>query len=492
MWGESEYGGKSLRKIAEDSGHHFNTVKKYVDRENWNAEYTPRKARESLLDPLKPVIDEWIREDLKRRRKDRRTGTKIYNDLKSDREHGKLLAVGMQSVINYVSRRKKELTKPTYETAMYRLHAMCEAQVDFGDVTVKLPNGAEEVWHELVVSFPWSNAGFAQICRHETKECLTEALQRIFEYIGGVPFRILFDNMSSAVVHIEEHGKRGLTEMFMRFTMHHRFKAEFCNPDSPREKGNVENKVGYIRRNYLLPPPVITDLDAFNRELLDACTKDLNREHYVKKAPIIDLFTAEQEALIELPRERFRVFTLEKVTTDGYSFIRHDNRTYSTSPEYPKCEMWLEIGVSELRVLNSRYELVAVHERRYGNETEPVINFTNYIGTLSRRPRAFLASPFFPTLPESVRSYLKACAYPELKKMLLALVPIIRAGRIGDAAAVLELTSIRTADDFETAFRALTEDPAALPSVTTPNMPQQIPYVPKLDVYSALMGGVGT
>ena len=208
LWGESEYGGKSLRKIAEDSGHHFNTVKKYVDRENWNAEYKPRKARESLLEPLKPVIDEWIREDLKRRRKDRRTGTKIYNDLKNDKEHGKQLAVGMQSVINYVSRRKKELSKPVYETAMYTQHAMCEAQVDFGDVTVKLPNGAEETWHELVVSFPWSNAGFAQICRHETKECLTEALQRIFKYIGGVPFRILFDNMSSAVVHIEEHGKR--------------------------------------------------------------------------------------------------------------------------------------------------------------------------------------------------------------------------------------------------------------------------------------------
>jgi transposase len=464
-------------------------VKKYVDRENWNGEYRARKERSSLLDPLKPLIDEWIREDLKRKRKDRRTGTKIYNDIRSHKEHSGLLCVGKQTVINYVSRRKKELCKKTYDTAMYTLHAMCEAQVDFGDVTVKMPNGTEEVWHELVVSFPWSNAGFAQICRHETKECLTEALQRIFEYIGGVPYRILFDNMSSAVVHIEEHGKRKLTEVFMRFTMHHRFKAEFCNPDSPREKGNVENKVGYIRRNYLLPPPVITDLDAFNRELLDICMNDLNREHYVNKELISDLFAMEQEALIELPRERFRVFTLEKVKTDSYSFLQFDNNRYSTSPEYPNCELWLEIGVSELRVLNGKYELVAVHERRYSRESEPVINFDNYIGTLARRPRAFLNSPFFPTLPESVQACLKSCAYPELKKMLLIFVPIIRAGRIGDAAAVLELAPIRNSDDFEAAFRALTEDTAALPSVTTPNTPQQTPYVPKLDGYNALLGG---
>jgi transposase len=279
----SEYEDMSLREIAQHTGHHFNTVKKYVDMEDWNRLYKPRKERVSLLEPLKPTIDEWIREDLKRSRKHRRTGTKIYNDLAKHEELSQLLAVGKQTVINYVSRRKRELCKKTYQTAMFGLHSMCEAQVDFGEVLVASINGAEEKWHELVVSFPWSNAGFVQVCRYETKECLCEALQRIFEFIGGVPIRILFDNMSSAVVHIEEHGKRQLTEMFMRFTMHHRFKAEFCNPDSPHEKGNVENKVGYLRRNLLLPPPKIENLEAFNRHLLDECMEDLRREHYVKK-----------------------------------------------------------------------------------------------------------------------------------------------------------------------------------------------------------------
>ena len=489
LWGLAEYEGMSLREISNRTGHNFRTVKKYVDKENWNAEYMPRKQRTSLLDPLKPVIDEWLQEDIKKRRKDRRTATKIYNDLCNDAVHNKLLNVKLQTVINYVSVRKKELNKKSYDTAMYGLHKMCAAQVDFGDLTVKLPNGAEEIWHILVVSFPWSNAGFAQICRYETKECLCEALLRIFNYIGGIPHRILFDNMSSAVVHIEEHGVRKLTEMFMRFTMHHRFKADFCNPDSPREKGSVENKVGYIRRNYLLPAPVITDLDELNRELLETCKKDLNREHYVKKELLSDLFTLEQESLIPLPVEHFRVFTLEKVKTDNYSFIHFDNNRYSTSPEYPKCELWLEIGVSELRILNNKYELVVVHERRHKREKEPIINFENYIGTLSRRPRAFLSSPYFPTLPNTVQSYLKNCTYPQLKKMLISLVPIIRAGKINEAAAVLELTSIRTVDDFETAFRALTEDPTILPSVSTPTTPKQIPYIPDLTRYSALIGG---
>ena len=484
-----QYEGMSLRGISKKTGHHIQTVKKYVEQEDWNAGYKERKEQASRLDPLKSVIDEWITEDLKRTRKYRRTATKIYNDLAKDEEYSKQLTVGKQSIINYVSKRKKEISKQTYGTAMFAVHAMCEAQVDFGDILVKNSRGSEEKWNELVVSFPWSNAGFAQVCRYETKECLCEGLIRIFNFIGGVPVRILFDNMSSSVVHVEEHGNRKVTEMFMRFTMHHRFKAEFCNPDSPNEKGNVENKVGYLRRNYLLPPPEIADLEKFNEQLLRECMQDLERGHYVKEEMISKLFATEQESLVPLPREAFRVFTIEKVKTDKYSFIQYDNNKYSTSPEYAKCEMWLEIGAYELRVLNGKYEHIATHERKYGKQGQPSIDFENYIGELSRKPRAFLSSPYFPTLPEAVQQHLKSCTYAELKKMLLTLVPIIKDGKIGDAAAVLELTAIRDTEEFKVAYRALTEDTTPLPSVTTHLTPEQAPYLPKLDLYSALMGG---
>ncbi|GHV13766.1 hypothetical protein FACS1894219_09020 [Clostridia bacterium] len=74
-------------------------------------------------------------------------------------------------------------------------------------------------------------------------------------------------------------------------------------------------------------------------------------------------------------------------------------------------------------------------------------------------------------------------------KILLTLVPIIREGKIGDAAAVFELSAIRNADDFAAAYRALTEDPRLPESVTTPLTPVQKPYLPKLDQYKVLYGG---
>ena len=133
-----------------------------------------------------------------------------------------------------------------------------------------------------------------------------------------------------------------------------------------------------------------------------------------------------------------------------------------------------------------------MHERKYTKETMPQIDFENYVSTLARKPRAFLNSPYFVNMPVPVQEHLKSRKYPELKKMLLTLVPIIREGRIGDASAVLELATIRTTDDFIVAYKALTKDLSEVESVTTALTPQQQPYLPKLDPYSALLKGGGS
>jgi len=199
------------------------------------------------------------------------------------------------------------------------------------------------------------------------------------------------------------------------------------------------------------------------------------------------MFEEEQKALIPLPPEKFRVFTLEKAKTDKYSLIPYESNLYSTAPEYAECEMWLEVGANEIRILNERYECVATHMRKYGRQSEPEIKFAPYITSLVRKPRAFLKSPYFLTLPETVQNHLKNCAYQDLRKTLLMLLPIIQDDKLGDAAAVLELSEIRSPDDFAAAYRALTEDPRALPEVVTLMTPAQQPYLPKLTSYSALI-----
>ncbi len=146
----SEYDGMGIRAIMRETGHHYKTVKKYVDKEDWNVGYKLRKKRTSKLEPLIPIIDEWLTEDIP-----------IYSDLANHPEYGKLLAVGRQTVLNYVNRKKAELYSKTYQTAMFTRHAMCEAQVDFGDVTIVRRNKSEEVRHILVLGGSPAHIGAA-------------------------------------------------------------------------------------------------------------------------------------------------------------------------------------------------------------------------------------------------------------------------------------------------------------------------------------------
>ena len=338
-------------------------------------------------------------------------------------------------------------------------------------------------------SYYASNAGFVQLCKSQNQECLLEGMQKIFNHIGGVPTRILFDNMSTAVAKIMPKQQRKLTDSFSRFVLHHKFKASFCNPNKGNEKGNVENKVGYKRRNYMVPVPIITDLNEYNKKLFEICEADIKREHYEKKELICDLFEEDKLELLPLPKIPFKVIRLEKVKTDNYSFVRFENNRYGTSPEYKQCGMWLEISADEIRILNEKYEQVAIHKRFYELAKKPIIDWISYLPAISRKPNSFKYTEFFLSLPGIWQNYFNFAEFDERKKMLNILTPIIIQDKLDEATAVLELTEVNDTDSFLTAYRSLTEPSDKPKEVFTSNMPKQTPYKNDLSVYDALIGG---
>ena len=80
------------------------------------------------------------------------------------------------------------------------------------------------------------------------------------------------------------------TELFSRFRAHYGFRIRFCNPKSGWEKGNVENKVGTIRRNIFVPIPHYHDMVSYNKQLLDEHLKKAAEMHYKKGEIIAELF----------------------------------------------------------------------------------------------------------------------------------------------------------------------------------------------------------
>ncbi len=262
---EREYQGKSLRMIAKENKHDFRTVKKYADLDDWN-EPIPKKrrGRPTVLDPVKSIIDRCLTGDLLIPRKQRHTAQRIYNRLKS--EYPDLFHASVRTVRSYVAQKKKELYSVKEEGYLPLTHPRGEAQVDFGEALAYGKGKLIKIYF-LNLSFPYSNASFTQLFKGQNQECLFTGLSTIFEHSGRVPTSLWFDNCSTIVSKIQKGGNRTLTDAFLRFALHYGFTYHFCNPGQGHEKGHVEGKVGYHRRNFLVPVPRFDSLEDYNRTL---------------------------------------------------------------------------------------------------------------------------------------------------------------------------------------------------------------------------------
>ncbi len=111
-------------------------------------------------------------------------------------------------------------------------------------------------------------------------------MKNIFEHIGKVPKEIWIDNISTAVAQTKKENE----QIDFQSMTYHGFKSKFCNPANGDEKGYVENKVGYTRRNLFVPVPTFDSLNDFNKELLIKYEQDSNRDYY-KKIRILMTFS---------------------------------------------------------------------------------------------------------------------------------------------------------------------------------------------------------
>ena len=142
--------------------------------------------------------------------------------------------------------------------------------------------------------------------------------------------------MSAAVASIGEGEERVLTEAFMRFQLHHRFEADFCGPARGNEKGNVENKVGYTRRQWLCPIHPLNSFEELGKLLAAEAVKDMDRVHYKADRKISDLWEEERSALLPLPNVPFEAMRLDSAVLNNYAQFRFEKATYAVPQGKPR------------------------------------------------------------------------------------------------------------------------------------------------------------
>jgi transposase len=482
--------GLSYREISRKTGHAFETVKKYAEMKDFNINLRKKTNKKSKgkFKLYEDTIRKWLIEDLKAPKKQRHTAQRVYNRLKEI--YGEDFDVSDRSVRNWVARIKKEINLDK-EGYLPLEHPPGEAQVDFGEA-VFIENGEKYEGYYLSMSFPYSNGGYVQLFKGQNMECLLEGLKNIFEYIGKVPNCIWFDNMSPIVKKIKEYGKRDKTQGFERFELHYGFESTFCNLDSGHEKGSVENKIGYHRRNFFVPIPEFLSLEEYNKELLKTCDRDMNRKHYKKEKLIKELFEEDKKAMRPLPNKTFEVFRLEKAKADRYGKVSLDGKKYSISPAYAGKEVWVKVGAFKIDILDAEYNLLESHPRLYGRQKESM-KWIPYLKLMAKRPTALKYSGFYKELPESLNQYFERCEYTEKKAALAALVKMIEDTDIKTAIKAFEISMAQGIIDLDSiwvTYYRIANQHLEVPEIKlSDKIPKIKEYEISTDEYDALLRG---
>ncbi|MFD2706775.1 IS21 family transposase [Salibacterium lacus] len=464
--------GYSYADVARRTKADYRTVKKYADKEDFQTSTASKKKQPSpVMDPVKPTIDAWIQEDRKKKKKYRRTATRMWQLLKKDGFKG-----SERSVRHYVSRRKMELVEESEDAALPLENKPGTAQVDFGEGLFSREGKIVDLPY-LILSFPGSGGCYTQVFESQNQDCFLEGLKRFFHHIDGVPNTIRFDNLSPAVKKILPRGERELTERFRTFALHYGFKYEFCNPVSGNEKGHVEAMVKYVRNNFFLPERTVYDLEALNDALWEEVEGDRERPHYKHGTSIAELHQKDLDSLYYLPSTPYDTMRYESLKADKYGFVTVDQKKYSTSPRFASQRVLVGISYNRIIIFQDD-DVIVSHQRLYGGETES-IDWVPYLSLMAKRPTALKYTTFFDQLPKPWRAYLEDCTLSEKKEALKFLATIMKDQQMDKAVQALKTASKQGHPSADAIQQVYHQQMHGRGYRETVDVPQQLPSMPE-------------
>jgi transposase len=250
-----------------------------------------------------------------------------------------------------------------------------EAQVDFGTgAPIVGPDGKRRKTHVLRVVLSHSRKGYSEAVSRQTTDDFLRCLEGAFRHFGGVPRRLILDNLKAAVQKADWFDP-DINPKVRSFGEYYGTVFMPTRPYTPRHKGKVERGVDYVQENALKGRSFAT-LEEQNRFLRDwELTVADTRVHGTTRRHVGRHFAeVERAALLPLPVEPFPSFRegRRKVHRDGH--VEVDHAYYSVPPEYLARRLWVRWDARMVRVFNERMEQVAVHVKHEPGRfsTQPV------------------------------------------------------------------------------------------------------------------------
>jgi transposase len=234
-----------------------------------------------------------------------------------------------------------------------------EMQVDFGEVGQLFDpsTGQIRTAYVFVATLSYSRHQYAELVFDQKVVTWIGLHRRAFEYFGGVPVRVVPDNLKAAVQKILIHDAV-LGEAYRKMALHYGFLISPTIPHTPRHKGKVENGVHYVQRNFMAGQE-FADIHCANQHLKNWIRDTAGvREH----APLSLFKEFEQAALLPLPETAFSLCEIRTAKVHPDCHVVVSGSFYSAPYIYvgKKLDVYVHEKTIELYVGQN---LVATHVR---------------------------------------------------------------------------------------------------------------------------------
>jgi transposase len=372
-----------IRQLSRRFGVHRRDVRQALR----SAVPPPRKQRSvrpaPALDCWKPLIDQWLEEDRSAPRKQRHTARRVWQRLVEEHR----AQVGESTVRRYVAEAKARHEIPPVKVMVPQHHPLgAESEVDFGTSSVYLAGLLTQV-HLFVMRLSASGRGYPRAYLNESQEVFLDGHVRAFEHFGGVPGRIRYDNLKTAVEKVLKGRGRVESDRFVALRSHYGFDSFFCIPgiEGAHEKGGVEGEMGRFRRRHMVPIPRVSSMAELNVLLLAAAMKDDERLIDKRLITVAEHFALEAGALRPLPTEPFEYAGVTSFRVDRKSRVHVRGSWYSVPARYAGRRLEVRIGAETIEALDGA-ATVASHPRSLKGQENLILD--HYLEVLFVKPGA--------------------------------------------------------------------------------------------------------
>jgi hypothetical protein len=232
---------------------------------------------------------------------------------------------------------------------------------------------------------------------------LFDAYNHAFRVLGGVPRRGIYDNMRTAVDKVGRGKERQVNARFSAMVSHFLFEADFCNPASGWEKGQIEKNVQDARHRLWQPTPSFSSLAALNDWLETRC-RELwaQTAHGSQLGSVADAWAEEARCLMPLSRP-FDGFVECAKRVSPTCLVHLDRNRYSVPASFANRPVSVRVYPERI-VVAAEGRIICEHPRVFARShqrksTTTVFDWRHYLAVIQRKPGALRNGAPFAELP---------------------------------------------------------------------------------------------